>query len=212
VYTQTGQKSRDKFLASGQHVVVTGEVIEIPDKPSHLWQDPQLLFPDGHFRPVTARRDRFRQTPKYEKWIQASDKKRKSGSKSQSTQDWVILRQHANECDSKYRQDHDVACHDKRPTMAVMKICLYPTYGFERFLAFSKQAVCSELPFKALFLATNVKLPCRLATLEKYKENREVRQYCDIGHTKLWAINNTVILGMTTIEIPALDLIYGSPG
>lgn len=27
VYVQTGQNSRDKFLASGQHVVVTGEVI-----------------------------------------------------------------------------------------------------------------------------------------------------------------------------------------
>ncbi|MGH3967591.1 MAG: hypothetical protein ACRDTV_05600 [Mycobacterium sp.] len=27
VYIQTGQNSRDKFLASGQHVVVTGEVI-----------------------------------------------------------------------------------------------------------------------------------------------------------------------------------------
>jgi hypothetical protein len=29
VYIQTGQNSRDKFLASGQHVVVTGEVIGI---------------------------------------------------------------------------------------------------------------------------------------------------------------------------------------
>ncbi|MCV7204658.1 hypothetical protein H7J71_21845 [Mycolicibacterium peregrinum] len=29
VYVQTGQNSRDKFLASGQHVVVTGEVIGI---------------------------------------------------------------------------------------------------------------------------------------------------------------------------------------
>ena len=29
VYIQTGQNSRDKFLASGQHVVVTGEVVGI---------------------------------------------------------------------------------------------------------------------------------------------------------------------------------------
>jgi hypothetical protein len=29
VYIQTGQNSRDKFMASGQHVVVTGEVIGI---------------------------------------------------------------------------------------------------------------------------------------------------------------------------------------
>lgn len=29
VYVQTGQNSRDKFLASGQHVVVTGEVLGI---------------------------------------------------------------------------------------------------------------------------------------------------------------------------------------
>lgn len=29
VYVQTGQNSRDKFLASGQQVVVTGEVIGI---------------------------------------------------------------------------------------------------------------------------------------------------------------------------------------
>jgi hypothetical protein len=29
VYVQTGQNSRDKFMASGQHVVVTGEVIGI---------------------------------------------------------------------------------------------------------------------------------------------------------------------------------------
>lgn len=29
VYVQTGQNSRDKFLASGQHVVVTGEVMGI---------------------------------------------------------------------------------------------------------------------------------------------------------------------------------------
>ena len=29
VYVQTGQNSRDKFLASGQHVVVQGEVIGI---------------------------------------------------------------------------------------------------------------------------------------------------------------------------------------
>jgi ribosomal protein S27E len=29
VYVQTGQNSRDKFLASGQHVIVTGEVIGI---------------------------------------------------------------------------------------------------------------------------------------------------------------------------------------
>lgn len=29
VYIQTGQNSRDKFLASGQHVVVTGEVLGI---------------------------------------------------------------------------------------------------------------------------------------------------------------------------------------
>jgi hypothetical protein len=29
LYIQTGQNSRDKFLASGQHVVVTGEVVGI---------------------------------------------------------------------------------------------------------------------------------------------------------------------------------------
>lgn len=29
VYVQTGQNSRDKFMASGQHVVVTGEVMGI---------------------------------------------------------------------------------------------------------------------------------------------------------------------------------------
>jgi hypothetical protein len=29
VYVQTGQNSRDKFMASGQHVVVTGQVIGI---------------------------------------------------------------------------------------------------------------------------------------------------------------------------------------
>lgn len=29
VYIQTGQNSRDKFLASGQHIVVTGEVVGI---------------------------------------------------------------------------------------------------------------------------------------------------------------------------------------
>jgi ribosomal protein S27E len=51
VYIQTGQNSRDKFLASGQHVVVTGEVIGIylfrrDDTRAHRAVGPKALTPN----------------------------------------------------------------------------------------------------------------------------------------------------------------------